>query len=303
MLKKIIIPLAISLPLVMSASLFNTTTNTPTTTTKNTTTNKWMPTTNQKTTPTTTNTNTWATTTNQMTNTTTLTPTQTTQVQQVIREYLKNNPKVVIDAIMAYRQAEISKYQQQAAQTITANKTAIFNTNNQLVLGNPKGDVTIIEFLDYRCGHCKAMAPVIKQAIQQDKNLKVVVKELPIFGGPSTLAAKAAIAAQKQSRFAKLHDYLLTTQKTFTKSTLIKTAKTMGMNTRRFKKDLTSTTTDRYVKKNLELAKTLRITATPTFIISKNNGEINQFIPGAMSLEQLQTIIKAVRAGQTTIVE
>lgn len=275
MLKQILLPLAVA-PMVLAASW--TTTNTATTT----------PTTFA------------ATTTTHSAYSTALTPQQTTRVNELVDQYLRNNPKVVVDAIMAYRQAEITKFQAEVTQTIAQNKTAIFNTNNNLVLGNPRGDVTIVEFIDYRCGHCKAMAPVLKQAIQQDRNLKVVVKELPLFGGTSTFAAKAAIAAEKQSRFAKLHNYLITTTTPLTQDSILKACKEVGINTRRLKADIASQYVTNYVETNMNLAKTLKISATPTFIISKNNGEVNQYVPGAITLAQLQATIQAVRTNTTT---
>ena len=275
MLKQILLPLAVA-PMVLAASW--TTTNTATTT----------PTTFA------------AATTTHSAYSTALTPQQTTRVNELVDQYLRNNPKVVVDAIMAYRQAEITKFQAEVTHTIAQNKTAIFNTNNNLVLGNPRGDVTIVEFIDYRCGHCKAMAPVLKQAIQQDRNLKVVVKELPLFGGPSTFAAKAAIAAEKQSRFAKLHNFLMTTTTPLTQDSILKACKDLGINTRRLKADIASQYVTNYVETNMNLAKTLKISATPTFIISKNNGEVNQYVPGAITLAQLQATIQAVRTNTTT---
>ncbi len=275
MLKQILLPLAMA-PMVLAASW--TTTNTATTT----------PTTFA------------AATTTHSAYSTALTPQQTTRVKELVDQYLRNNPKVVVDAIMAYRQAEITKFQAEVTHTIAQNKTAIFNTNNNLVLGNPRGDVTIVEFIDYRCGHCKAMAPVLKQAIQQDRNLKVVVKELPLFGGPSTFAAKAAIAAEKQSRFAKLHNFLMTTTTPLTQDSILKACKDLGINTRRLKADIASQYVTNYLETNINLAKTLKISATPTFIISKHNGEVNQYVPGAITLAQLQATIQAVRTNTTT---
>ncbi len=125
-----------------------------------------------------------------------LTPAQKAEVQKLIGSYLKENPEVVIDAIQAWRKKQDAA---EAAMTKEAIAELMAETKDTRspVWGNPKGDVTIVEFFDYNCPYCKKVFPSVKKLIADDGNIRVVMKELPVLGPNSEYAAKAALAAQK----------------------------------------------------------------------------------------------------------
>ena len=131
------------------------------------------------------------------------TPQQVKNIQKIVHDYLINNPQVLVEASQALQKQAQEKQQQYAMQAIEKNKQQLFNDPVSPVAGNPNGNVTLIEFFDYQCGHCKAMNKIIQSIVAKNKNLRVVLKELPIFGSNSQLAAK--VAAEKVERDRQLN--------------------------------------------------------------------------------------------------
>src|ERR1041385_4852832 len=101
----------------------------------------------------------------------------------------------------ALQKQQEAEWQATAKKVVPQTAKALFNSSESPVAGNPNGDVTIVEFFDYECPHCKEMAPQVANMMQNDKNLKVIFKPLPIFGSMSVFAAKAGLAAAKQGKF------------------------------------------------------------------------------------------------------
>jgi protein-disulfide isomerase len=123
-------------------------------------------------------------------------PAQKDEVRKLVREYLSEHPEAVMEAINALQaKDEKTKTDKQVA-VIRDRKKDLFEQTDGTVLGNPKGNVTLVEFFDYNCGYCKAMFPALMDTVKADGNVKLVVKEFPILGPPSVTASKAAQAEQ-----------------------------------------------------------------------------------------------------------
>lgn len=218
-----------------------------------------------------------------------LTDQQKNQVQQLINDTIKQKPELVIDAIMTYKKNQMAEYQKNAEANIDKYSKQIFDENNQLVLGNPKGTTTIVEFLDYNCGHCRKLSKTLKDMYSKNNDLKIVIKDLPIFGESSQIAAKAAYSASKQGKYKEFHYKILNTSKPVDQNTVLEMAKSLNLDTKLFASDLDAKATQDYLSKNLELAKNMSIMATPAMIINKNGK--NVFIAGALPEEELSKII------------
>lgn len=165
---------------------------------------------------------------------------------------------------------------------------------NDPVAGNPKGNVTVVEFFDYQCSHCVNMAPVMEAIIKANPNVRVVFKEYPIRGPQSNLASRAALAANKQSKYYTLNHALMTTNQALNENNILEIAKEAGLNTAKLKKDMNSDAVKKQIEANYALASELNITGTPAFFIGKTSAkktyDVN-FVLGEMSQTELQDAI------------
>jgi protein-disulfide isomerase len=159
------------------------------------------------------------------------------------------------------------------------------------VQGNPKGDVTIVEFFDYRCPYCKEIEPVLDALLLEDRKLRIVYKEFPILGPPSVFASRTALAAKKQGKYAAFHRAMMAAKGNISDETVLKVAASVGLDTEKIKADMGAPEIDRVLKANYELAEALQIQGTPGIIIG------DTLIPGAVDIATLRKDIAAARKG------
>ncbi|WP_131782303.1 DsbA family protein [Legionella gresilensis] len=228
--------------------------------------------------------------------TSSFTDAQKKDIQKVVHDYLVSNPEVLIEASQALQQKQQQSMQQEAQQAISANTQQLFN-DPLTVVGNPKGDVTLVEFFDYQCIHCKKMAPVIADLIKKNNNLRVIYKEFPIFGKSSDNASRAALAAAMQGKYLQMHEALFKQDQRLNDQLIENAAKSIGLDMNKFKTDMNSKTVTDALDANRQLAEKLRLMGTPAFVIASTPaGQFKQgtqptFIPGAASPETLQDLI------------
>ena len=227
----------------------------------------------------------------------TMSPEQQKQIEKVVHDYLISNPEILVEVSQVLQQKQQQNVQQQAKAAISENAGQLFN-GKLTIAGNPKGNVTMVEFFDYQCIHCKKMAPVVGELIKKDNNLRVVYKEFPIFGESSEIASKVALAAAMQGKYMQMHDALLKLDQRLDEKLVMNTAKSIGLNMAKLQKDMNSKTVTDALTENRELAEKMHLMGTPAFIIASTpagqfgtNSEPT-FIPGAASEESLQDLIK-----------
>ena len=219
-----------------------------------------------------------------------LTPAQKTEIENIVRELLmKKEPEIVVKAAQAVREQAETASEAKAAEALKNHVDKITKDPTSPVAGNPKGDVTIVEFFDYSCGYCKMAQPTVAKLLGQDKNVKFVYKELPILGEGSVIASKAALASVGQGKYQAFHDALMTNKGQFTEESVLEIAKTVGLNTEKLKKDMADPKVDAILKANHDLAQMLGFQGTPTFVIG------DKLLPGAMPYEKLTATIAEVR--------
>jgi protein-disulfide isomerase len=222
------------------------------------------------------------------------TPEQNTAIAEQVKTYLDNNPKAVVDALVTYRQQELQRMENQAQNAISKNATEILQNTNTPTLGNPNGNTVLVEFLDYQCGHCKKMTTTVKNLINQNKNLKVLVKELPILGEESSFAAKVALAANEQGKFAEVHYGLLSTTDKLTNATVENIAKAAGVDWSKIETALQNNSVEKQLDQVFTIAQQLNIMGTPAFIISDLSGKQNRYFGGAASQDVMQQTINPI---------
>jgi protein-disulfide isomerase len=211
-------------------------------------------------------------------------PSQRQAIEAIIHDYLLQNPDVLIEAL---RTAEDAK----GKQVLSDRRQEIFNDPTTPVGGNPHGDVSIVEFFDYRCPYCKQVQPALETLLGQDPKLRFVYKEMPVLGPSSVVAAHAALAARLQGKYEPFHNAMMATKGQISEDVVYRVAGSVGLDVERLKRDMASPEIDQAVKANLALAEALDIRGTPGFIIG------DHIIPGAVELDTLKDLIAESRKG------
>ncbi len=214
-------------------------------------------------------------------------------VERIIRDYLRDNPDVVIDAIRTYQARQATIEQAQAAARLDGAREALERDPATPVAGNPDGDVTIVEFFDYRCGYCAKVLPAIQALIAADPGIRYVFKEYPILGPDSVIAARASLAVWRLApeRYMDFHRALLSTRGSLNEARILKLADSLGLDVPALKTTMAEGWVEAAIQANYQLGRSLNINGTPAFIVG------DEVIPGAIGLEQLQELVKQARTG------
>jgi protein-disulfide isomerase len=221
-----------------------------------------------------------------------ITDAQRPAIEQIVRDYLLKNPEVIQEAIgeLEKRQQEAQRNSQQTA--LREHGDALTKSQHGSLVGNPSGDVTLVEFFDYNCGYCKRALADLKGLAKRDPKLRIVLKDFPVLGPESLAASKVALAAKLQIQGDKLFDYharLLETRGTVTGERALALAKEMSLDMTRLQKDVEGPEVRAALAENAMLADKLGLTGTPAFVIG------DEVISGAVGLEPLRQVVASVR--------
>ena len=203
------------------------------------------------------------------------------QIDEIIRDFIINNPNVLEKSILNYKESK-------------AKKKFLSILNELKKVSNPKihhkdKNLTIYEFFDYNCGYCKTMMNRLFETYERDKNFSIVFVELPILSQSSFDASIAALAAHNQNRYIEYHIELMKHQGNLNKSTLIMIAKKLNLDLKLFQDDLSNDRLRVTINKNRKIAQKLKLRGTPAFIIG------NTIYPGALKKSDLMEAIKLER--------
>jgi protein-disulfide isomerase len=214
---------------------------------------------------------------------------QRDQIIAIVRDALKNDPSILRGAIVTLQA-------QDTAEEAAASKAAIVSRAKDLLgnpadpqAGNPRGDVTVVEFYDPRCPYCRRMLPGIDALLQKDHGIRLVYKDIPVLGPPSVLEARAILAAQKQGAYLKMQAALMSDAAPHEEAQLRKIAASLGLDSNRLAADMNSPETTARIKANLALAKDLKLQGTPAFVVG------DQMIPGMVDASQLEAAVAGAR--------
>jgi protein-disulfide isomerase len=212
-------------------------------------------------------------------------------LDQAIHDYLMAHPEVILDALKAAQQQADAQAAEQSRRVIATKQKELADSPDDLVQGNPKGDVTLVEFFDYRCPYCKQVEPSLDALLKEDGKLRVVYKEFPILGEASVYATRAALAAKKQGKYAEFHRVMMATKGDIGDDTVLKVATSLGLDVGKIKADMNAPEIEKVIDKNYALADALSIQGTPAIIIG------DTLIPGAVDIDALRKDIAAARGG------
>jgi protein-disulfide isomerase len=215
---------------------------------------------------------------------------QKTEMGEVIRAYLLEHPELLREMAEKLEAKEREAEQTARVDGLAKNKDTIFKLAGDAIVGNPAGDVTVIEFMDYNCGWCKKSVKEVASLIAADPKLKVVMKEFPIFGEHSEFAARAALASKKQNKYWEFHQAMLEHEGQLTSDGVKEIAKAMGLDVAKLEVDMKAPEVLDTIAANYDLAKALALNGTPAFIIDTN------VVPGYIPQNDIQAYVAEVRA-------
>ncbi|MDH3769711.1 MAG: DsbA family protein [Nitrospirota bacterium] len=216
-------------------------------------------------------------------------PTFQQAVEQVVEQYLHTHPEVIEQSLRSLQAKRQAEERERTRQVIATKQAELLNDPDSPVSGNLEGDVTVVEFFDYRCGYCKRVAGTVTQLQQDDPNVRVVYKDYPILGEASELASRAALASKVQGKHLAFHEALLASEEELTQETILVLATAVGLDTEKLHRDMESPSIQTTIERNRTLARELGINGTPGFIVG------TELAPGALELKDLKNLIRQVR--------
>ncbi|MFN3077641.1 MAG: DsbA family protein [Alphaproteobacteria bacterium] len=214
---------------------------------------------------------------------------QVEEIETTVRAYLKKHPEVILEAAEALREREAEMSRARTRETLERIRPELERNPGTPVLGNPKGNVTIVEFFDYRCGYCKSVYPKIMKVVNEDGNVRLAMKELPILAPDSEAASRAALAADRQGKYGAFHQAAMAHRGAFDDEAIQSLGKKVGLDMARMKADMTAPATDAELERNRDQARVLELSGTPAFVIGET------IVPGMASPETLKELVAAAR--------
>ncbi|HVY57129.1 MAG TPA: DsbA family protein [Xanthobacteraceae bacterium] len=221
---------------------------------------------------------------------------QRTEIESIVREYIVQHPEVLQEAIAELEKRQSVAEAAKAKEAIKSHAQALFNSSRQVVVGNPHGDVTLVEFFDYNCGYCKRALADLMDLIKTDNKLKVVLKEFPVLGPGSVEAAQVAVAVRMQDKggqkYLQFHQKLLGGRGPADKAHALAAAKDVGLDMARLEKDMASPEVHATIDESMKLAEALGLNGTPSYVVGED------VVVGAVGLPALREKVSTARCGK-----
>ena len=219
------------------------------------------------------------------------------EIEAIVRDYLLSNPELIEEAVTILRDRREKEAATAQATAIEERRDLIFDSPNQMVLGNPQGPITLVEFFDYNCGYCKRAVSDMTALIEANPDLRFVMKEFPILSEGSVEAARISVAVKEKApeRFMEFHEQLLTRPGEANGGKALEIARELGLDSEVLKSIANSEQATRNLAEVQQLAAALGISGTPSYVIG------NELVPGAAGFDVLQQKVGAMReCGKTT---
>jgi protein-disulfide isomerase len=206
-------------------------------------------------------------------------------LEKAIEQYIRSHPEVIEQSLQALEAKRQEEEKQRVKAAIAARQDELLHDPASPVSGNLSGNVTLVEFFDYRCGYCKRSAGAVTQLQKDDPRVRVIYKDFPILGDASELAAKAALASRAQGKHQAFHEAILAAKTEITKIELLRIADEVGLDTKKLETDMGNPEWQAVIDRNRALANELGINGTPGFIVG------TELVPGALDMKGLKELI------------
>jgi protein-disulfide isomerase len=211
-------------------------------------------------------------------------------VKKLALEAILENPEIIMEAINKLRAQEEQDKAGAQQQAYLDNEELLKRDPNAPVLGNPDGDVTIVEFFDYNCGYCKRAMVAMQAILETDKNLRVVYREFPILSEASVFASRAALASRAQGKYEAFHWALMSAQ-TADEASVLTIAAQVGLDVAKLRIDMDAPEVSEHIQTSREVANALQFTGTPSFIIG------DEIVGGYIPQDVMEEVIADARKG------
>jgi protein-disulfide isomerase len=211
-----------------------------------------------------------------------------------VRAYLLENPEIIVEALEVLKTKQAEAEQQTDLVLVQNNADALFNAATDWVGGNPNGDITIVEFMDYRCGYCKKAHAEVAELVKSDGNVRLILKEYPILGEESDLAARFAIAVRQlggDDAYKAAHDTLMTLRGEFSSASLERIATDLGLDAAAVNSRMQAPEVTSVLEANHSLGETMMINGTPTFVVKQT------LLRGYLPLDGMRQLLQDERNG------
>lgn len=212
--------------------------------------------------------------------------------REEVRAYLMDNPQVILDAVQVLEQRQAEAQAQADLTLVSDNAADIFDDGYSWVGGNPDGDITLVEFLDYRCGFCKRAHSEVAKLLETDGDIRLIVKEFPILGDQSLLASRFAVATKQiagDAAYKGVSDALMEMSTDVSMRTLRRMASTFGLDADAIEAHMDSEDVTEEIRRTRALAQRLQITGTPTFVLQ------DELVRGFLPYDQMQALVDEKR--------
>jgi protein-disulfide isomerase len=216
-------------------------------------------------------------------------PDQKKAIEEVIRAYLLENPELLVEALDSLERRKAEAEAAAVQKVIAARRDDLIRDPGSPVSGPSDGDVTLVEFFDYRCGVCRRVHPIVAKLIDSDKKIRRVYKEWPILGPKSIIAARAALASRQQGKYFAFHNALMEAPGDMDEAKMMSQARKVGLDVARLRRDMKSREIDDILRRNFKLADALKLRGTPSFVIG------DQLLRGGRSLDTMREFVARAR--------
>ncbi len=209
-----------------------------------------------------------------------------------VRAYLLDNPEIIMEAVALLEQRQVQAESEADKEMISANAQELFNDGYSWVGGNPDGDITLVEFMDYRCGYCRRAAPEVEALLHADGNIRLIVKEFPILGEGSLISARFAVATKQvagMDAYKQVHDALISYKGDVSDIALRRISDGLGLDTDAIMAQMPSDEVSDELDRNRALGQRLKISGTPSFVLE------DEMLRGYLPADQMAMIVKSKR--------
>jgi protein-disulfide isomerase len=210
-------------------------------------------------------------------------------VEQIVHDYLFQNPQLVVELLEAAKHQMEAAKEERAHQALSARRSELLSDPMSPIGGVSDGDITIVEFFDYRCPYCKAVEPSLEALLQQDSRIRIIYKEFPILGPASVFAAHVALASRRQGKYDAFHKALMAMKGQLDERIVLDVAREVGIDLDQLRTDIKAPEIDAALRRNFDLAAALAINGTPGFVIGDN------IVAGAADIDTLKRMVAETR--------
>ena len=214
------------------------------------------------------------------------------RIKELVLEAIRENPEIVLEAVQIIEQREMERQAAAVAVSLSESRDLLESDPNAPVLGNPDGDITVVEFFDYNCPYCRRAKPHVEALLDADPNVRLVYREWPILGEGSVFAARAALASREQGKYVEFHWALMGMAGRAEEASVLQVAEQVGLDIPQLRRDMDSPEIDEHIATSMQLSQALGFNGTPSFVIG------DALIPGVIEADQMISLVNDARSAR-----